>query len=543
VTLAAPQGFRGVFRTDDDARAVYSEAAGIGRIVPMGVAVPIDADDVVTLVRWAAHERIPLVPRGSASSMAGGAIGPGVILDVSRIDWIREPDVDGKRIWVGPGAIRAKVSAVAERAGLRFPVDPSSGSFSTIGGMASTNAAGSHSLRFGATREWVRSLDCVFADGSRAVLERRTPDPHGIPAIERFTDELRALIADSIVADSHPDVLKDSSGYGIIPFRTTGDLIDILVGSEGTLAIIVGVELDLTEAVRAASGVMAAFSSLDDAVRAAVVARESGAAACELLDKTFLEIAASNALFGQLPATTEAVLLADVEASSESEAAEIGRALESAFSREGASSVSVALTAVEQNEIWELRHAASPILARLDASLRSMQFIEDGAVPPRHLAEYVRGVRALLEKWEIRGVIFGHAGDAHIHVNPLVDVSRSDWRDRVAGLFADVTSFTASLGGTLTGEHGDGRIRAPLLSKTWPEETVRLFAEIKQCFDPEGILNPGTKITLESKLLGDDIKYDPSLPPLPPRARRALDRVAEQKLYASSRLSLLDSAD
>jgi FAD/FMN-containing dehydrogenase len=540
LSLSAPPGFRGTFRSDEDARAVYSEAAGISRIIPRAVAVAGDADDVVAIVKWAAAEGIRLVPRGSGSSMAGGAIGSGIIVDVSRIDWTGEPDVDNKRIWVGPGAVLQTVSSAVKKSGLRFPVDPSSGSFCTIGGMVATNAAGSHSLRFGATREWVRSLDCVFDDGSRAIIERGKEDPSGIPAIDRFSERVRAQILDAAKQEieRHPDVLKDSSGYGIVPFRWSHDVVDIMVGSEGTLAMIVGVQLDLTEAVVATSGIMAAFSSLDDAVRAATIARESGATACELLDRTFLAISA----LGSLPSGTEAVLLADVESDSESAAAGAARDLATAFERQGASQVSVALTAVEQQEIWELRHAASPILARLDPSLRSMQFIEDGAVPPARLADYVRGVRELLDRWKIRGVIFGHAGDAHIHVNPLVDVSRSDWRNIVLGLLADVASLTANLDGTLSGEHGDGRIRAPLLPLTWPEKAIELFSSIKISFDPRGIFNPGTKVPQDSRPLADDNKYDPALPPLSPRARRVLDKISDERLYSAARLSLLDSA-
>ncbi|HEY8165925.1 MAG TPA: FAD-linked oxidase C-terminal domain-containing protein, partial [Gemmatimonadaceae bacterium] len=348
----------------------------------------------------------------------------------------------------------------------------------------------------------------------------------------------RILDASENELEAHPDVLKDSSGYGIVPFRHSHDLVDIIAGSEGTLAMIVGVELDLTEAAAATSGVMAAFPSLDDAVQAAILARESGAAACELLDRTFIEMSS----VGNVPYRTDAVLLAEVEADGESDATALARDLATVFEREGAAAVSIALTAVEQKEIWELRHAASPILARLDPYLRSMQFIEDGAVPPEHLAEYVRGVRAALGDWKMRGVIFGHAGDAHVHVNPLVDVSRPDWRNSVLGLLDEVTSLTSALAGTMSGEHGDGRIRAPILSATWPEEAIKLFSAIKHCFDPAGIFNPGAKVPLGEKVLGDDNKYDPAVAPLPPRVRSLLDRISDERLYASSRLSLLESA-
>ncbi|HWJ24120.1 MAG TPA: FAD-binding oxidoreductase, partial [Gemmatimonadaceae bacterium] len=245
--MQPPADFRGLFRDDAAARAVYSEAAGIARVLPLAVAVPVDADDVAALARWATATRTPLVPRGSGSSMAGGAVGDGVIVDLSRLDDIGEVDVAHRHVRVGPGAIHARVDAAARRHGLRFPPDPSSGKFCTVGGMASTNAAGAHTLRYGATRDWVVALDCVFADGTRAELRRGAPVPRGVPAIERFLADVRpALLAHEAVSPSeHAGVKKESSGYGLAAYARSGDLVDLVVGSEGTLALVVGLELAL----------------------------------------------------------------------------------------------------------------------------------------------------------------------------------------------------------------------------------------------------------------------------------------------------------
>jgi FAD/FMN-containing dehydrogenase len=199
----------------------------------------------------------------------------------------------------------------------------------------------------------------------------------------------------------------------------------------------------------------------------------------------------------------------------------------------------VALGINEQHEIWELRHAASPILGRLDPALKSLQFIEDGAVPAERLGDYVRGVRKALESRNIRGVIFGHAGDAHVHVNPLIDVSKPDWRRNVEDLLDEVVNLTSSLGGTLAGEHGDGRLRTPLLARTWSAEAVELFSEVKKAFDPLGIFNPGVKVPLTNQAPIGDVKYDPLLPPLPPQVRKALDTIADKRAYSTFRLSLI----
>ena len=543
--LTPPPGFRGVFRTDVSARAVYSEAAGIARIMPRAVAVPVNEADVAAIVRWARDNRTPIIPRGSGSSMAGGAIGDGVILDLSRLRHISPVNAAERSIVVGPGVLRDEVNHAALAHQLRFPVDPSSGKFCTVGGMASTNAAGSHSLAFGSTRRWIRSLRCVFDDGTIADVARGAGPPQNVDAVARFLDTAHPTIvaAEEIARARHVGVRKESSGYATADYARSYELVDLLVGSEGTLAIFVGVELSLAPAAQATSSVLGAFVTLESAVDAAVRARESGAVACELLDRTFLEVARSgNGATKGVPNDSEAVLLAEVEGSTAGEASEAARTIATLFDHAGATSVRVALDEPTETELWELRHAASPILARLDPSLCSMQFIEDGAVPPARLAEYVRGVRESLARNGLRGVIFGHAGDAHVHVNPLIDVSSADWRSRMTRLLDEVTDLVARLGGTLTGEHGDGRLRTPLLERVWFEDARARFSLVKRSFDPLGIFNPGVKVPTRDERALEQIKYDPSLTPLPADAVAALARVERERGYARQRLELLSEA-
>lgn len=552
-----PSGFRGDFRIDDDARAVYGESAGIAQAVPRAVALPADANDVVTLVRWARAAGIPLVPRGSGSSMGGGAVGEGVAVDLTLLR--RPPEIDALRgiVRCDAAVTRGMVEGTAAASGLRFPVDPSSGAFCTVGGMAATNAAGAHTMRYGAMREWVIGLDCVFADGSRTWVRRGggVAPPGAIPAAviaasASWRDRARTL--------PRRDVRKESSGYGVHAFAERGDLLDLLVGSEGSLAIFVGMELALCEAPWGTATLLAAFPTLHGAVRGAAVAREADAAACELLDRTFLQIAAEVRRLPVGP-DSEAVLLIEIEErganersaehtqflSSTSRADTFSlearaQALERALRAVGATAVHVGIDPETSEGLWAFRHAASPMLARLDQTLASMQVIEDGAVPPVHLAEYIAGVRRAIDRAGFRGVIFGHAGDAHIHANALVDVTEPDWHSRLERLFDEVVTLTASLGGTLTGEHGDGRLRTPVLNRVWAAEALQLFREIKHAFDPTGILNPGVKLPIAGQKVFGTIKYDRSLPPLPPRARRVLDRVARERAYDRSRLEMLE---
>jgi FAD/FMN-containing dehydrogenase len=534
-----PSHYRGVYRDDIDARAVYSEAAGIAQIIPTAVAVPVDAEDVVTLVRWAAAEGRPLVPRGSGSSMAGGAVGNGLIVDLSRLNWIEPASPITATIRCGPGALRDSIDKAARAIGLIFPVDPSSGAYCTVGGMASTNSAGSHSLLYGAMRPWVEALDCVFADGSRAEVRRGAPAPDVEP-VRRFlalAEQLRR--AEQVAPSRHAGVRKDSSGYGLAAYAEGGDLIDLLVGAEGTLMLIVGLELRLAPLLPFTASVLGAFDSLDDAVRAANAGREAGASACELIDRTFLDVARGGGFPVPAPETAESVILAEAQGESHEACVRMINAIDASFRAAGATTVTLALDDATEHALWDLRHAASPILSRLDPSLKSMQFIEDGCVPPDRLGDYVRGVRAALAAHDTRGVIFGHAGDAHVHVNPLVDIRRPDWRERVDGLLRGVTALVAELGGTVTGEHGDGRLRAPLLHEVWPPHTLTRFAAVKHAFDPAGILNPGVKVALSGDVPVNAVKYDPALAPLPTKARLALAKVERDRAYARPRLELL----
>ncbi|HEU4721951.1 MAG TPA: FAD-binding oxidoreductase [Gemmatimonadaceae bacterium] len=538
----ASAGFRGTFREDLPARAVYSEAAGIARILPRAVAVPVDAEDACTLVRWAADTRTSLVARGSGSSMAGGAIGEGVIVDLSRLDRIEPVDTARRTIRCGPGAIRDAIDRAARAEGLQFPVDPSSGAFCTVGGMASTNAAGAHTLRHGAMRRWVEALDCVFADGSRAEV-RRGVDAPALPILRRALASLEAVrVAERASPSRHAGVRKDSSGYGVADWAESGELVDLLVGGEGTLALFVGLELRLAPLLPHSASLLGAFATLEDAVVAADRARGAGAVACELLDRSFLDVARHGGTPVPAPHDAEAVLLAEVEARSREEADDLARAIEAGFRASGATAVRLALDPETEHAIWKLRHAASPIISTIHPELSSMQLIEDGCVPPARLPEYVRGVRAAFERLRFRGVIFGHAGDANVHVNPLIDVREPDWRTRAEALLDEISTLTGRLGGTLTGEHGDGRLRAPLLSRVWPAEALAHFAAVKRAFDPDGILNPGVKVAAAGARPVDAVKYDPSLPALPEPARAALARVERERAYARARLALLEEA-
>jgi FAD/FMN-containing dehydrogenase len=538
-----PANFRGILRDDVLARELYSEGAGILRSLPAAVAVPTSTEDLSALVVWAKRAGHSLMARGSGSGMAAGAIGTGIALDLSQRKGIGAVNTQTKRVLCDPGALRSEIEARAKAVGLRFPVDPSSGAFCTIGGMVAANAAGARTLHYGATRAWVAGVECVFDDGSVAWIRRGEPLPLHIQAVARLARTIELMRPASGPSPlQHAAVLKEASGYAIAAaLRDGGHLLDVLVGSEGTLAVFSQIELMLTDAVGATAALLAKFDSLEAATECAVRARASGASACELLDRTFLTVAASQGAHG-VPSGAEAVLLAEVEGENASDAANNALLLAAAFRTAGAREIVVADGVETQHELWSLRHAASPILASLAPRVRSMQFIEDGCVPPDALPAYVRGVRAALDKANFPGVIFGHAGDAHVHVNPLVDVTQADWHDRVRGALLAVCELTGRLNGTLSGEHGDGRLRAGLLPHVWSAEARAAFANIKDAGDPAGVFNAGCKVAAPNDEFVATLRYDPLVAPLSAEARVILDQIEKTRSWSRFRLGELGAA-
>jgi FAD/FMN-containing dehydrogenase len=491
-------GFRGALLRTEEERVAFSTASGILSELPRAVAVPEDADDAAALVRWAAKNRVPLVPRAAGTGMPGGNIGSGVVVDLMRgFRRVGEVDAGARRVRVEPGATLGELNAACESFGLHFPVDPSSGRRCSLGGMLANNSAGAHSVKYGATREWVRALEVVLADGSRASLERgRAPEhPRLREILERIDRELRPQRG--AVEAAWPRVRKNSSGYALRGYSRSGDAVDLLVGSEGTLALIVGATLELAPLPVARGLALLEFASLEAAGEAILALLPLRPATCEMLDRTFLELVRSAGADEAYPLRPglEAILLVEVEEETEGGVAEALRAVERAVHGR-ADAAALAAGPEERHRLWEVRHAASPIIAAQAGGRVSMQFIEDGVVPVERLPEYVVLLRTVLERHDLPAVIFGHAGDGNLHVNPLVDVAAPGWRRSLEEVLNEVAAGVARLGGTLAGEHGDGRLRAPLLETVWGAEMVRRFRRVKEAFDPLGILNPGVVLPL-----------------------------------------------
>ena len=466
-----------MFLTDPRVRAAYAEGAGVYRIVPEAVAIPQDTADVVALVRRATELRTALIPRGAGSGMAGGNVGPAAIVDMSRGFTDLAVDHERRSARAGASVTWAQVNEAAKPYGLRLPPDPSSGLFATSGGMVATNAAGPRTVRYGSVRQWVEALEVVGADGRIRTLER------GAASQGPFT-----LTPDShrLIPSRFPKTRKNSSGYALDRFIESGDEIDLLVGSEGTLAIVTAVQWRLDPIPPHTAGAVLGFADLGAMADAIPLLVSLQPSALELLDDTLLRFIPDAPRIACL-------LIAEFER----ETAATARGVVGDAVRELKQSLAHVETAVDRkglDQLWQVRRLASPSLARLPASQRSLQVIEDGCVPLAQLGAYVTGLRDAATRHGIPVAIFGHAGDGHVHVNALPDTTRPPWRDALRRLFDDVTELLIRLGGVPSGEHGVGRLRAGVLERFYGREVMGLFLEVKRAYDPLTILNPGVII-------------------------------------------------
>jgi FAD/FMN-containing dehydrogenase len=530
--MLPPPPIRGLFRTDHRARAAYAEGAGIFRILPSAVSVPRDREDVASLVHWASAHRVALVPRGAGSAMGGGNVGDGVVVDLTALPRRLEVDGGARRARASASVTLAELNIGADRAGLRLPPDPSSGRWATLGGMLSTNAAGARSVRYGSVRRWVEAVELITADGQVTELRRgRAAEPRAL-AVDRFEAEAAPAIraAAELVRARFPHTRKNASGYALDAWLESGDLVDLVIGAEGTLGLATAAEWRLDPLPAARAGLRITLRTLDALGDVVTALLEHEPSAVELLDRSFLELVGERG--------AEAVLLVEVERDDPSAARAAVQHAARAVAP-WAVSTDMGLTPAAAERLWALRHAASPILAGLPETRRSLQVIEDGCVPVPRMGEYIRAIREAAAARGLAVVIFGHAGDGHIHVNLLPEVGRAGWEDSVTGLLEAVTDTLVRLGGTPSGEHGDGRLRAGLLSRIYGPEIVGLFERVKRAFDPLGILNPGV-ILPSGEPPVSRLKLGAAALALPDDIARELRRIEQRGGYAQSRLELAD---
>lgn len=490
---------RSGLRMDMTTRAAYTSDASIFRRVPAAVLEPKTVDDVRDGISVARERGWKVVGRGGGSSVAGNAIGEGLIIDTSRyFNRILDIDPEARTATIEPGVVCDALRDAAAPFGLTYGPDPSTHSRCTVGGMVANNACGSHSVAFGTAAENLIDVTIMLADGREVTFsEGGCSDPE-------LETKLRALVADNaeLIETELGRFPRQVSGYGLhyLLDRKGFDVAKALAGSEGTTGIITKLTVKLVPVPKVKALAVLAFETVFDAAAAAAKLRLPGVATIEgmggdllgaLRSKVGQEHAGEN-----LPGNRKGIeaggwLYCETGGDTLEEA--LALAEDVAASVETVDHVIVHEHA-EMRGLWRIREASAGIVTRLPDGGEAWPNWEDSAVPPENLAEYLRDLYALMDKYSLRGIPFGHFGEGCVHVRISFDFGTEEGVRQFKAFMEDAAELVSSHGGSLSGEHGDGRARSALLDRMYSVEMRRVFEEFKLIFDPDKLFNPGVLV-------------------------------------------------
>ena len=478
----------GDVHTDSGTRAAYASDASNHRIVPCCVVFPRDAEDITKTVRLCTEQGVPITSRGAGTNVAGNAIGPGVVLDYSRyFNRIRSIDPDTKTAVVEPGVVLDRLQEEASPYGLRFGPDPSSHDRCTVGGMIGTNACGSHSVAWGTTADSVVDLDIVLADGTPTALGQS----QGIATqLTNLRDKYLASIRQDL--GRFP---RQISGYGLqylLPERGF-DLAKAFTGTEGTCGIITSATVGLVEPPSRRALVVAGFPDDIAAAAAAPAITALGPLTVEGIDDNLVHAFDTRPGPHTRPELPQgrAWLLMEIGGHGMDEVEERSQVVATAARDAGALDTRVLTDEADQKTFWLIRERGAGLATRTADGAEAWPGWEDAAVPPARLAAYLKGFHALLADHDRQGVIYGHFGEGCVHVRISHDLLTETGRSAYRRFQEEAAELVVAHGGSLSGEHGDGRARSELLSRMYGTEITRAFADFKHAFDPDNLFNPG----------------------------------------------------
>jgi len=500
---------QGEVRFDQWSRMLYSTDASIYRIVPLGVVLPRDEADVIATVQACAARKIPVLPRGDGSSLAGQTVGEAVILDLSRhMDAFVDLDPAGRRARVQPGLNLSRLNRSVADESLMYGPDPASADRATVGGVIGNNSTGAHSILYGMTVDHVERLRVVMADGTLAEFGS-TSWSDALRASETSSRSLetRAWQAAVGIARDHrneieaawPRTWRRVGGYNIDRLRSDEplNLAGLVTGSEGTLCTVVEADLRLVECPTGTSVAVFSFDGLLSALATVPALLEQEPSAVELLDEMLMDLCRRSPEWGRrltfVDGRPEAVLVVEVYGEhADDRRAHLQRLAEAArTSAEGPVGVRLVEEDDEKDNVWEVRKAGLGLLMSRRGDHKPIPFVEDTAVPPERLRDYISDVLGLLEEHRTDAAFYAHASAGCLHIRPLVDLKQSAEVEKMAALSTGMAELVLTHGGAMSGEHGDGLARSALNPRIYGGSVQRLFEQVKDAFDPHGIMNPG----------------------------------------------------
>ncbi len=491
-------------------RAIYATDASIYEMVPLGVVLPRHVKDVVQTIADCQEHSIPIVARGAGTGLAGGALGSGIQLDFSRyMNRMGKFDAEAKTIDVEPGVVLDELNDHLLAHGVHFAPDVATSSRATIGGMIANNSCGTHSVIYGRTVDHIEALTVVLADGQQVTFERTDNDTITSGASHNSCgSELARSLSDklSVIRDEHydeivarfPKILRSNGGYGLDrlgPRGSTADPIKVLCGSEGTLGMIVSAKLRLTPMPTYKQLVVLQFRHLLDSLTIIPDLLTHHPAAIELIDKNILDAGKRNVIMAGrtdfLADDCEALLVVEFYGDAEEHVTDKAKQLLSASDMANLPCTNIHIVEPDrQRDVWDLRKAGLGLLMSKPGDAQPIAFVEDTAVPPEKLHEYISRFSALLGKDGVDAAYYAHASVGCLHVRPIINLKKAGDIERMHRIAEGVADLALEFEGTITGEHGDGLVRSCWLEKLYGPRIIKAFGQVKNLFDPTKLLNP-----------------------------------------------------
>ena len=505
---ALEQRIAGEVRFDEVSRALYSTDASVYQIRPLGVVVPRTRDDLIAIVRLCAEHRVPLTMRGGGTSQAGQAIGAGIVVDTSKyLNKILELNVAERRVRVEPGIVLDTLNRALLQHGLRFAPDVSTASRATIGGMMANNSSGARSVLYGKTIDHVLEQEVVLADGSVTWLRRMTEtELEAKCGASTFEGEcyrtVRRLAREHAaeIERRYPKVLRRVGGYNLDEFVKADrpfNLAKLMVGSEGTLGVVLEATLNLVPLPKAKAVLAIQFAEVLESLAATPVILKHGPSAVEVMDGFILSFTRQNAALDAMRRSfiegdPGSLLCVEFYADRAEDLPPRLAAVEADLRAHGFGYRFVhALDAATQAKVWSLREAALGLSMAMKEDAKSLSFVEDTAVAPEKLRDYIERFLGIVAKHGSSTGLYAHASVGCLHVRPVVNMKTAEGIAKFEAIANDVADLVLEYGGALSGEHGDGLVRSPFMCRMFGGEIYEAFRTIKRTFDPHGIFNPG----------------------------------------------------
>lgn len=496
---------------------IYATDASIYREIPTAVAFPKNEDDIRKLIRFARDHRISLLPRTAGTSLGGQTVGNGIVVDVSKyLNKILELNIEDSWVRVQPGVVRDELNAFLKPYGLFFGPITATASRAMIGGMVGNNSCGSTSIKYGVTRDHVLELRTILSDGSTAVFKDLTQsefdDKCASDSLEgklyrQIREELSKPERQRSIRENYPKsgIHRRNTGYAVDvllhgqPFSHNGPAFNfckLLSGSEGTLAFSTEIKLNLVPLPPPEDALVCAhFESLQDSLRAAQVAMRHAPYACELMDKFILDCTKGsraqekNRFF--LEGDPAAVLMVEFRRNVMDEAQKDAAGLISDFQKEGLGYAFPVVSGKDAQRVFALRTAGFGVLSNVKGDAKPLEFVEDAAVDIADLPDYIADFAALMASFGQQSVYYAHAGAGELHPRPTINLKTSEGVRQMREIAEACAHLVKKYNGSLSGEHGDGRVRAEFIPLMIGEDNYDLLRRIKNAWDPEGIFNPG----------------------------------------------------